>query len=155
MNYMEQIGKLTRMRIVRVLFIGGIGFIIQTAIFELLAVYLGILSASTAAVVGAEVAILCNFTLNQRFSFGGKHENTLPFWQRILRFHLVVSGSIFLQWLFIFSTEQFTDDWLLIHVAYATGVVVGFISNYLGYKLFVWKAKHHEPEVEGGSTLTK
>lgn len=134
------------MRVIRVLFIGGIGFIIQTAIFELLAVYLHIVSASTAAVVGAEVAILCNFTLNQKFSFGGKHENMLPLWQRLLRFHLVVSGSIFLQWLFIFSTEQFTSDWLLIHAAYASGVVVGFISNYMGYKFFVWNAKHTKKE---------
>lgn len=134
------------MRILRVLFIGGIGFIIQTAVFELLAVYLKILPASTAAVVGAEIAILCNFTLNQKFSFGEKHENTLPLWQRLLRFHLVVSGSIFLQWLFIFTTEQFTSNLLLIHVAYASGVIVGFASNYMGYKLFVWKSKH--PPVE-------
>lgn len=141
MNYVARLRKLSQIRIMRVLFIGGIGFVIQTTIFEILAVWLRLMPASTAAVIGAEVAILCNFTLNQKFSFSQTHENTLPLWQRILRFHMVVSGSIFLQWLFIFVTERFTENLTYIHLAYALGVVVGFISNYLGYKFFVWKKK--------------
>ena len=131
--------KLVQTRLLRVLFIGGIGFIIQTLIFELLSVYFGILQPSSAVLVGGEVGILCNFYLNNRFSFTDRKASTVPIWERLLRFHIVVSGSLFIQWLFLFLTEHATTNLLFIHGAYFAGVVVGFVSNYAGYYFWVWR----------------
>jgi len=132
-----------RSRLFRVGVIGIIGLIIQTTIFEVLGIYLGIVSASTAAIIGGEVAILTNFTLNHRFSFGDRRTGNLL--ARLLRFHTVVAGSLLLQWLFIFTTEQFTNDVVFIHLAYFAGVGLGFLTNYAGYHFFVWK-KHNPAE---------
>ncbi len=133
--------NLIRTRLLRVLFIGGIGFLIQTFFFELLSVYLGILQPSSAVLVGGEVGILCNFYLNNRFSFTDRNGNASPVWGRLLRFHIVVSGSLFIQWLFLYLMEHATTNLLFIHGAYLAGVVVGFVSNYAGYYFWVWKRR--------------
>lgn len=132
-----------RSRLCKVGVIGIIGLIIQTTIFEVLGIYLGLVSASTAAIIGGEVAILTNFSLNHRFSFGDRGPGNLL--ARLLRFHAVVAGSLLLQWLFIFTTEQFTEDVVLIHLAYFAGVGLGFLTNYAGYHFFVWE-KHDSTE---------
>ena len=141
-RYIRIGSALLRSRLMRVLIIGGIGFIIQTALFELLSVYLKIVLPSTGVVIGGETAVLCNFYLNNRFSFTENAHKTASLASRLLRFHLVVSGSIFIQWLFVFLTEHATANVLLINGAYVAGVIVGFVSNYTGYRLWVWK--HHE-----------
>ncbi len=124
-------------RLFKVLLIGGVGVIIQTAIFEVLGIWLELVSPSTAAVLGGEVAILCNFVLNNRYSFGDRQEGALPW--RLLKFHTVVAGSLFIQWLFVLLTERATSDLLLIHASYLTGIGVGFFVNYAGYQLLVWR----------------
>lgn len=133
--------RLLYSRLFRVLVVGGIGFIFQTAIFEYLGVYLKIVAPSTAVILGAEVGVLMNFFLNNRFSFGDV-SHTIPLWMRLARFHIVVSGSLCIQWLIIFITQHVTAELFILHVAYVTGVAIGFISNYIGYRHWVWK--HHE-----------
>ena len=127
-----------RSRIFRVGMIGIGGLIVQTIIFEILAIYLKVVPASTAAIIGGEVAILCNFYLNHRFSFSDRAAHGGLF-MRLVRFHVVVAGSLFFQWIFIFITERLTSDIFLIHIAYLAGVGVGFITNYAGYYFFVWR----------------
>ncbi len=133
-----------RSRLFRVLAIGGVGFICQTAIFEYLGVYLKIVAPSTAVVIGAEIGVLVNFFLNNRFSFRDIYP-TVPLWMRLTRFHIVVSGSLFIQWTIVFITQHITTDLLTLQIAYITGVAIGFISNYAGYRHWVWK--HHESPV--------
>jgi putative flippase GtrA len=128
-------------RLFRVLFIGGIGFCIQTVIFELLSVYLHLVSPSTAVLLGAEVSILCNFYFNNKFSFADRAHTHASILKRLVIFHAVVSGSLAIQWVFVFSTEHTTSNLLYIHAAYLSGVVVGFLSNYAGYHCIVWR-KH-------------
>ena len=125
-------------RFVRVFVIGGIGVLVQTALFEILAVYLRLFSPSTAVVLGAEVGILTNFYLNNRFSFHDRQHN-LSLISRVVRFHLVVSGSVLIQWLSVFITERQTSNLLFIHAAYFAGIVLGFAWNYTLYLLFVWR----------------
>lgn len=125
-------------RFARVFVIGGIGVVVQTVVFEVLGIFLGIVSPSTAVVLGAEVGILTNFYLNNRYSFRDR-EHGLSLLSRLVRFHLVVSGSIILQWLLVFLAERQTSSILLIHGAYAAGIILGFIWNYTFYLLFVWR----------------
>ncbi len=147
MIYLSMLKNLVRSRMLRVAVIGGFGLLLQTVIFEILGIYWGLVPASTAAVLGGEVAILSNFFLNERFSFRDRRDPNSPLLWRITRFHAVVAGSIFIQWLFIFMTERATGDLLLIHAAYIAGVGVGFFLNYAGYYFFVWTAKN-SPNVE-------
>ncbi|MDO8518318.1 MAG: GtrA family protein [bacterium] len=125
-------------RLVRTIMVGAVAVVVQTIMFETLGVYLKLFALSTSAVIGAEVAILTNFYLNNRFSFHDRQHNISLFW-RLLRFHLVVSGSVFLQWLFVFTAEHATQNLLFIHGAYAAGIIIGFFWNYTWYKLFVWR----------------
>jgi putative flippase GtrA len=135
---LRRLRALAHMRIFKVGVIGIIGLIIQTAIFEVLGIWLKLVPASTAALIGGEVAILCNFALNHKFSFKDRgHGGSMV--MRLVRFHMVVAGSLFFQWLFVFITEQFTTDVILIHIAYFAGVGVGFLTNYAGYYFFVWR----------------
>ncbi|MFZ3043628.1 MAG: GtrA family protein [Minisyncoccia bacterium] len=127
-----------RSRIVRTLTVGAIAVVAQTIVFEILGVYLHLFSLSTSVVIGAEIGILTNFYLNNRFSFHDRRDTT-PLLSRLFRFHLVVSGSVILQWLFVFLAEHATTDTLLIHAAYAAGIIVGFAWNYTFYLLVVWK----------------
>lgn len=129
---------LSHSRFARVFIIGGIGVVAQTVAFELLGVLFHIFSLSTSVVIGAEIGILTNFYLNNRFSFRDRRNDT-SLLSRLFRFHLVVSGSVFLQWLFISVVEYRTNDSLFIHAAYAAGIVLGFAWNYTFYLLFVWK----------------
>lgn len=130
--------KLADSRLVRALFVGVAALVVQTAVFEMLGVYLRLFPLSIAVLISAETGILTNFYLNNRFSFSDRqHEISLP--SRLLRFHLVVSGSVFLQWLFVFLAERQTNNLLLIHGAYAAGIILGFAWNYTLYLLFVWR----------------
>jgi len=142
MDIRTGIERFVRSRFLRVFVIGGIGVAVQTVVFELLGIFLHLVSPSTAAVLGAEVGVLTNFYLNNRFSFRDRRHD-IPLHVRLLRFHLVVSGSIVLQWLFVFLAERHTSSYLVIHGAYAAGIILGFLWNYTFYLLFVWR--HRKP----------
>lgn len=130
---------LRRWRLLRVVAIGGIGFLLQTAVFELLGIEWAVVSASTAAVIGGEAAILSNFFLNERFSFRDRIRQAAPLPTRLLRFHIVSSGSIFIQWVVISIAEQATSDANLLRLAFVAGVGLGFLINYAGYYFYVWR----------------
>lgn len=134
--------QLLRARIVRVAFFGSIALVAQTIVFEVVGIWLELLRPSLATLLGAEFGIMTSFLLNNRYSFNDRSH--APLLTRLMRFHLVVSGSVFIQWLFVFSAESATSNLWIIHAAYAAGVAVGFISNYTGYRLWVWR--HHAPE---------
>lgn len=127
-------------RFLRVATIGIAGLLVQTTIFEVLGFWLELVRPSTAVIIGAEFGILTNFFLNNRFAFNDHVHG--PLFARLLRFHLVVLGSLIIQWLFVFTSEQFTTNVFALNGAYIAGVCVGFISNYTGYRLWVWR--HNE-----------
>jgi dolichol-phosphate mannosyltransferase len=124
-------------RFLRVATIGFVGMSVQTMIFEILWIWLGVLRPSLATLVGAELGILTNFLLNNRYSFNDRAH--APLLLRLVRFHTVVSGSLVIQWIFVFTAESFTQNIWTIHMAYAAGIVIGFLCNYTGYRLWVWK----------------
>jgi len=139
MNYLFQFVKmLTNSRFTRTLAAGVVAVVVQTVLFEILGIFLQIVSPSTAVVIGAEAGIVTSFYLNNRFSFHDrKHDISLA--SRLLRFHLVVSGSVVLQWIFVFVAEHRTSSPFIIHAAYAAGIILGFCWNYTFYLLFVWR----------------
>ena len=138
MDMSEWMQSVVQSRFLRIATIGAIGFVVQTIVFEALGIYLHLVSPSTAVVIGAETGILTNFYLNNRFSFHDRGRST-SFIARILRFHMVASGSVLLQYLFVFVAEHQTNGGLFIQGAYITGVALGFLWNYTLYHLFVWR----------------
>ncbi len=141
-------------RLVRTLAVGVVAVVVQTIVFEILGIYLQIFSPSTAVVIGAETGILTNFYLNNRFSFYDRRHG-ISLFSRLLRFHIVVSGSVILQWLFVFIAEHRTNSTLLIHAAYATGILLGFVWNYSFYLLFVWRQERSHGNVILSSHATQ
>ncbi|MFA6279095.1 MAG: GtrA family protein [Candidatus Paceibacterota bacterium] len=138
MTLLPTIKKFLEMRPARSMATGAAAVVVQTIVFEILGIYLHLFSPSTAVVISAETAILTNFYLSNRFAFNDRQHN-ISIVSRILRFHLVVSGSVFLQWLFIFIIEHQTSNHLFINAAYAAGVILGFAWNYTFYLFFVWR----------------
>ena len=131
---------LKKSRLARVALFGAAGVAGQTIVFEVLGIWLGLLRPSLATLAGAELGVIINFLLNNRYSFNDRLH--APVWSRLLRFHIVVSGSLFIQWLFVFVAESYTADFWVINGAYVAGILLGFISNYTWYTLWVWK--HHD-----------
>jgi|CXWL01.1.fsa_nt_gi dolichol-phosphate mannosyltransferase len=145
MNIPKWIQATLRSRFLRIVTIGAIGFIVQTIIFEVLGIYLQIVPPSTAVLLGAETGILTNFYLNNRFSFHDRQHNA-SYLSRLARFHIVVSGSVLLQYVFVFITERQTSNQLLVSSAYLAGVMIGFAWNYTFYHLFVWGKKEYREQ---------
>ena len=130
----------------RVAFVGGVGFLVQTIVFELLSFYLGLTTPSTATLIGGEVGLLTNFFLNEHISFSDRVAHSGSRWPRLLKFHGVVAVSLAIQWTVLFEVEHATSNILYIHIAYVAGLVLGFISNFAGYQFFVWKG-YREPVI--------
>lgn len=126
------------LHLMRVAAVGGIGFVLQTIVFELLGIQFHILEPNQAVLLGGEIAILSNFFLNERFNFKERIQGS--FLRRIAVFHLVVFVSIFIQWVLVTLAQTYArDNDMLIRGAYFSGIALGFITNYLGYSVVVWK----------------
>lgn len=132
---------LPQWRLLRVVTIGGVGFVLQTIVFEVLGIRLHLVRPSTAAVMGGELAILSNFFLNERFSFRDRVAQAAPFISRFVRFHVVSAGSVAVQWILIFAAESLTGEPVILRTTYVAGVLLGFLINYAGYYFWVWRKK--------------
>ena len=136
--------KLTDLRIVRVAAAGGMGVIAQTLVFQVAGIWLGLVRPSTAVLLGAELGIIINFCLSNRYAFGDRRHSSLL--GRLLRFHTVIAGALIIQWSCVYLTETVTSNWLALDAAYAAGILISFVYNYTGYRLWVWK-KPATPDV--------
>lgn len=147
---MKSLRGVAKKRIVRSMFVGGIAAVSQTIVFEILGVLMNVVAPSTAVLIGAEVGILTNFYLNNHFNFNDRHHST-SLQSRLMRFHLVVSGSVLLQWVFVHTAENSTTNSVYIQAAYLSGIILGFVWNYTFYVLFVWK--HQEKPSQKTGTI--
>lgn len=124
---------------IRVGTVGLVGLTVQTSIFELFGLHWELIRPSTAALIGGEIAVLLGFALNNHFNFP---DRATPLHKRLIRFHTVVAGSLFIQWFLVFLAEMyFPGTTIALRIAYFIGIGLGFLSNYIGYTLWVWR--HH------------
>ena len=146
--------------------VGGFGFVINTTVL-ILGVRSG-LKPSLAGPLGAELAIISNFTLNNLWTFSDKAITSWTFLpEKFLQFSLLSFGSVIIQFLFlkigerIFSIETFKQPLIkaiklfdafplvekipfinkfsLYLIFYIAGVGVGLIWNFAVYTLIIWK----------------
>jgi dolichol-phosphate mannosyltransferase len=116
--------------------VGLIGFIINTAVLELM-VKAGYFPA-IGSVVGAELAIISNFILNNFWTFNTRkvQKNKLP--GKFLQFNTTSLGAIIIQSgtvaagsaLFGITTYR---------LFYILGVGIGLVWNYIMYSKVIWK----------------
>ena len=101
---------------------------------------LGLVPALAAA-LGAEIAIVSNFTLNNIWTFGGK--NKITGFKKIIwkfgQFNLTSLGAILIQALVVgFLANIFGDQYRQIYLIIAVGFFV-IPYNYSMYNIFIWK----------------
>lgn len=144
---------LSRWRFLRVLVIGGIGFLVQAALFELIGVEWRLLAPGATVILVATLAMFTNFLLHEHFSFRDKKGEAAPLVERLTRFFaLNFFGSICVQWAFVRSAEILAGHspiWL--RTAYLLGVAVGLIINYAGYYFWVWGRDNSRKTIPKGN----
>ena len=127
-------------RVVKMGMVGSIGFTIQYLFFEIVGIQLDILSPPSAALLGAEIAIVANFLLNNRFTF---REQRIPFswamFPKFLKFNAAVVFSLLTQWIMVsIGAHIGGGDWVL-RLFNVLGVLIGFTMNYMSYTRLIWK----------------
>ena len=144
--------SLSENRLVKMGLVGAVGFLIQSLFFEIVGIQLDLLSPPSAALFGAEIAIVANFFLNNRFTFG---DQSIPFsWgmvPKFLKFNAAVVLSLATQWLMVFIGERVggESDWML-RLFNILGVIIGFTMNYVSYTKIIWR--NSNSEIAGGET---
>jgi dolichol-phosphate mannosyltransferase len=122
--------------------VGGTGFVIQTIIFEVLGVFMLLVSPALATIIGGQVAILSNYTLNNLWTFKDKiitHPAKLvskffQFWLTSNFAVLVLQGGTVKVGELVVG-----DNKLLIQGFYILGLVFTLIWNYTVYNRLIWK----------------
>lgn len=118
------------------LVVGSIGFIINTTVLEMM-VRLGFHPAWGSG-IGAELAIISNFFLNNSWTFGSRKVRGLRAVVKLLQFNITSLGAVIIQtgtvWI---GTTQFGMTpyrWF-----YILGVGIGLVWNYTMYSKVIWK----------------
>ena len=116
--------------------VGTIGFIINTAVLEFM-VKLNFHPA-VGSVVGAELAIISNFILNNAWTFGSRRARGFRAMGKFFQFNMTSVGAILIQ-----AGTVWTGT-VLFGVAYyrwfyLVGVGIGLLWNYTMYSKVIWK----------------
>lgn len=123
----------------RFMVVGTIGFVINTVVLEA-GVHMFGFDPAVGSAIGAELAIISNFVLNNNWTFkeqkitGGKQ------FLKFLQFNTTSLGAIIIQAGAVFvGTRLFGVSWYRLY--YMFGVALGLIWNYTMYSKFIWKKK--------------
>lgn len=120
------------------LVVGSVGFVINTAILEAL-VYLGFYP-TIGSVVGAEVAIISNFILNNYWTFRAHKIEKGAMVGKFFQFNLTSVGAVVLQAASV-AVGTFLFGVMTYRMWYLIGVSIGLVWNYVMYRSIIWKTK--------------
>ncbi len=131
------------MRVVSFLIVGGLGTLVNLACVWVFSRYTS-LPYDVYIVLATEIALLCNFWLNDRFTFHSLVDSRRPFWLRCVRFH-GPSALGFVLTLVI--------SYLAHHVghlspvpAQAVAILIVTIVNFLMHRLWTYRAAAQAPQ---------
>ena len=117
--------------------VGGSGIVVNMGLLFVLTRFLS-LRLEIASAIAIEVSILSNFFLNNLWTF--KKRNThVPFWSRLLRYHLVtgLAGIVnYLVLLLLVKTFGMHDM-----LSNLIGIVIGTFINYSLNSLWTWRVR--------------
>lgn len=123
--------------------VGAVGAVFDLSVSTTLVLLFGVLS-EFAKLVGAEVAIIVMFFINERWTFAGEGDpRTWPV--RLLKSNFVRSGGLVVQFVVVRSLRQLDvavvvagfDFWQLIPLPIA--IVASMTLNYVAESLFTWR----------------
>lgn len=116
--------------------VGTIGFIINTAILELFVSRK--MHPALGSAVGAEVAIISNFILNNAWTFGDRRVSGKAMVPKFLQFNLTSLGALVIQTVSVWAgTALFGTS--AYFSSYIVGVAIGLVWNYTMYSKVIWK----------------
>lgn len=142
-------------RLIRFAVVGVVGFLVQTAVFEiLLHANLPFWSLPfNATATAAECAVVSNFCWSNFWTFSDRQLKISQVPAKFLQFNLGSLGSIGAQWLTVrLGTFFFGQGFWPVHISYIIGIGIGMVSNYLVYSRIIWK-KRGRQRTEGGRQI--
>ncbi|RDI71268.1 GtrA family protein [Halopelagius longus] len=125
--------------------VGAVGAVFDMTTTTALIVLLGVLG-EYAKLVGAEVAIIVMFVINENWTFADEGAGgTLPTIRRFLTSNLVRSGGLALQFFIVRSLRQLDlsvivfgfDFWQVIPIPIA--IAASMLVNYVAESTFTWR----------------
>ncbi len=120
--------------------VGGTGLTLQTIIFEVLGVVTGILSPRIAVVVGGEVAIICNFILNNAWTFSDHKVTGNRVFAKFLQFNMTSLIALGIQFIILGIGQNVArGNKLIIQLFYFGAIGIVLVTNYFIYNTFIWK----------------
>lgn len=152
--------EILEMRVFKFGVVGGIGFLINTiglfvfsrlAVLQMFAQYLQQSSGASfinisgvAAALGAECAIVSNFTLNNLWTFKDRKMTSIfQIIPKFVQFNLSSFGAVLIQFIVVGAGTMITGIsplsrmfWLIVATA------IGMVLNYFIYSKVIWKEKH-------------
>jgi dolichol-phosphate mannosyltransferase len=138
-------------RFIKFLFVGGTGFVVQYIVTYFCII--GGLEQFIAVMIAAETAILCNFTLNNLWTFGDTKEikEQGHFFRRLVKFNIASLASIGIQTFSAFLAVLFLGETLNIlghewHtsliILFPTIILIVLPLNYFVYNKVIWKTQY-------------
>ena len=117
--------------------VGGSGVLVNMGLLFVLTRYLSV-RLEMASAIAIEVSILSNFFLNNLWTFK-KRDTLVPFWTRLLRYHLVtgLAGIVnYLVLLLLVKTFGLHDM-----LSNLIGILIGTFINYFLNSLWTWRVR--------------
>ena len=117
--------------------VGGSGVLVNMGLLFVLTRYLSV-RLEMASAIAIEVSILSNFFLNNLWTFK-KRDTLVPFWTRLLRYHLVtgLAGIVnYLVLLLLVKTFGLHDM-----LSNLIGILIGTFINYSLNSLWTWRVR--------------
>ena len=129
------------------LVVGGVGFIINWVVFNILLSLLNI-RPEIANLAGAALAIFSNYNFNNLWTFGERKANSVTrYFLKMLQFYATSSfGVIFIQTgtIFVLGSLFGRESKLLINLYFVIGTGLLLIWNFTMYSLVIWRKKPHK-----------
>ena len=117
--------------------VGGSGVLVNMGLLFILTRFLSI-RLEIASPIAIELSILSNFFLNNLWTFK-KRDTHVPFWSRLLRYHLVsgLAGIVnYLVLILLVNTFGLHDM-----LSNLIGILIGTFINYTLNSLWTWKVR--------------
>ena len=118
-------------RVARFCVVGGTGTAINTAVLYLLSRGLG-LPLPVSSAIAVELAILSNYMLNDRFTFGARR----PSLRRLAKFNLTSLGGLSVNVMIVWLLTRHGVYFL---AANLVGIAVAVVVNYTFSVAWVWR----------------
>jgi len=126
--------------------VGGTGLTLQTLFFEITSVFTHILTPSVATVIGGEIAIISNFTLNNLWTFRDYQITGSKLIFKFIQFNLTSLIALIIQYVILRIGEIVASGSpIIIQFFYFGALVLVLITNYVIYNTIIWKTTKKDP----------